>query len=536
MPDDPTIEINGQPLTTGEVERVAIHAASVRLGQVGRERMQASRDLLEAALLDGLPHYGVNTGFGALGRVRIENESLRQLQTNLLRSHSTGVGQPLPTAVVRAMMLLLAASLARGHSGVRPVVAAGLIELLNAGVTPRVPEIGSVGASGDLAPLAHVGLVLLGEGQAEYRGQPIDGSAALRRAGLQPLALEAKEGLALINGTHLMAGRAALLVAAFERLFPAALMAAAMSVDTCRATDSTLDPRVHELRGQHGQQLVAKSLRAMLADSEIVRSHVENDPRVQDPYSFRCCPAVLGAAWDAFIYVRQRVTAELGAVTDNPLVLEENGRGEIVSGGNFHGMPVALPLDVLSIALSHVAGISERRVFYMLSGSEPEAALPTFLTPQAGLQSGLMIAQYTAAACCNELIGLANPASVANLSTSAGMEDYNSFGPRSAAKAARATELVRAVIAIELLCAATGLDHHRPLRSGRAVEAGFALIRERVAPLTSDRPPAPDIRAIEELIEQGALRNLSPLELPGSTVENSDRTDNGPGRVGGAPG
>ncbi len=506
----PLIELNGQPLTTGEVERVALQAAIVGLGQTGRDRMQASRALLESALLDGLPHYGVNTGFGALGRVRIEPESLRQLQTNLLRSHSTGVGQPLPSSVVRAMMLLLAASLARGHSGVRPVVAESLIDLLNAGVSPLVPETGSVGASGDLAPLAHVGLVLLGEGQAEYEGRIIDGRTALQRAGRQPLTLEAKEGLALINGTHLMAGRAALLVEACDRLFQAALLAAAMSVDTCRATDSTLDPRVHAIRGQQGQQYVARQLRAMLDGSEIVRSHIENDPRVQDPYSFRCCPAVLGAAWDAFDYVRQRVAAELSAVTDNPLVLEKTGMGEIVSGGNFHGMPVALPLDVLAIALSHVAGISERRVFYMLSGSEPEAALPTFLTPQAGLQSGLMIAQYTAAACCNELIGLANPASVANLSTSAGMEDYNSFGPRSAAKAARAAELVRAVIAIELLCAATGLDHHRPLRSGEAVEAGFAIIRQHVAPLTCDRPPAPDIRAIEGLIDDGAFAGLIP--------------------------
>ena len=238
-------------------------------------------------------------------------------------------------------------------------------------------------------------------------------------------------------------------------------------------------------------------MRSLLEESEIVKSHLENDPRVQDPYSFRCCPAVLGAAWDAFGYVRDRITDELAAVTDNPLVFAAAaGGGDIVSGGNFHGMPVALPLDTLTICITHVAGIAERRVFHMLSGADAEAELPSFLTPQAGLQSGLMIAQYTAAACCNELIGLSNPSSVVNLSTSAGMEDYNSFGPRSAAKARRAIELARSVVAIELLCAATGLDHHRPLQSGTLVERAYNIIREQVEPLVQDRSPAPDIRIL----------------------------------------
>ena len=381
-----------------------------------------------------------------------------------------------------------------------------LVDLLNLGITPVVPETGSVGASGDLAPLAHIALSLFGEGEVLFEGHVVPAAAALQAAGLRPLELAAKEGIALINGTHLMAARAALLMQEFERLFDAAVVAAAMSVDACRATDATLDPRVHAVRRQPGQILVAQWMQACLAGSEIVKSHLENDPRVQDPYSFRCCPAVLGAAWDQFVYVRQAVDNELGAVTDNPLLFETAGQPAIVSGGNFHGMPLALPLDALAMAICHIAGISERRTFHMLSGQDAEAELPTFLTPQAGLQSGLMIAQYTAAACCNELIGLATPASIANITTSAGMEDYNSYGPRSAAKAARGMQLARSVVAIELLCAASGLDYHRPLKSGQRVEAAYEAIRAQVPPLMEDRPPSPDIHAIEALIEKGTFR------------------------------
>ena len=460
---------------------------------------------LLAAMQGAEPIYGVNTGFGALGRIRIESSELRRLQLNLIRSHSTGVGPDFPTDVVRGAMLVLGGCLSRGYSGVRREVVDRIVQLLNAHITPCVPEKGSVGASGDLAPLAHIALVLVGEGQATWNGVTVPGQVALQQAGIEPLVLEAKEGIALINGTHLMASQAALLVADFQRLLDAALVATAMSVDACRATDSTLDDRVHDLRQQPGQRVVAERLRHFLAGSEIIRSHAENDPRVQDPYSFRCSPAVLGAAWDLFQYVKQTVIAELAAVTDNPLVFSGPGREEVVSGGNFHGMPLALPLDCLAIAVAHVAGIAERRVYHMLSGTDPEAELPTFLTPQAGLQSGLMISQYTAAACCNEIIGLTQPASVINLPTSAGMEDYNSFGPQSAAKAVRAIQLARSVVAIELMCASQGLDHHRPLRSGDIVERAYQAIRQVVPPLAEDRPPAPDIRAIEILIDQGAF-------------------------------
>lgn len=375
-----------------------------------------------------------------------------------------------------------------------------LLAVLNAGITPVVPSVGSVGASGDLAPLAHIALVPIGEGRARVHGRgEVKGAEALSGAGIAPLQLEAKEGLALINGTHLMAAQAALLCRDFETTFEAALAAAAMSIDACRATDAFLDARVHQARSQPGQTHVARCLRELLAGSEIVPSHQENDPRVQDPYSLRCAPQVLGAAWDCLGYVKQAVERELGAVTDNPLVFSSGGE-PIVSAGNFHGMPLAIPLDALAIALAHVAGISERRTFWMLAALDPEAHLKPYLSPNPGLSSGMMIAQYTAAACCNEIIGLATPASVANISTSAGMEDYNSFGPRSAAKARRAMELAQRVIAIELLCAAQGLEAHRPLKSGAGVEAAHAKVRRASPALTEDRSLSADIEAVAALI------------------------------------
>ena len=487
------LTLDGGPLTIEEVVQVARHNRHVRIGNEAMRRLAASRARVEACLGDGRAHYGINTGFGSLSQQRVGRDDLAQLQVNLVRSHAAGVGEPLPREVVRAMMLLLAASLSRGLSGVRPAVVERLVALLNAGVTPVVPSIGSVGASGDLAPLAHAALVLMGEGQAEIRGRVLSGSEALREAGIAPLALEAKEGLALLNGTHLMAAWGALLSADFERLFGGALAACAMSIDGCMATDAVLDPRLHEARRQPGQAYVAERLRALLAGSEIVRSHRENDPRVQDPYSLRCAPAVLGAAWDAACYVKLAVERELHAVTDNPLVFDD---GSVVSGGNFHGMPVAIPLDVLTIAVAHVAGIAERRVFTMLAGSDPASGLRPFLAARPGLQSGLMIVQYTAAACCNELAGLSAPASVVNLPTSAGMEDYNSFGPRAAAKASRALELARHVVAIELLCAAEAVDCHRPLRSGDGVERAHAMVRSVVPRLTGDRALSEDVKRI----------------------------------------
>ncbi len=502
-----TLALEGGALDFAQVEQVARQARPVVVGEGARDRLTRSRTTLEAAIAGGQALYGVNTGFGSLSRQRIPEKDLAEVQHNLLRSHAAGIGESLPRDVVRAMLLLLAASLSRGHSGVRPEVVDRVVALLNAGITPVVPEVGSVGASGDLAPLAHAALVLIGEGFA-YVGdkrEPMPGAEALRSAGLGPLVLAAKEGLALINGTHLMAARGALILADVERVFDAALVAAAMSLDAARGTDAALDERAHAIRRQPGQMRVAARLRSMLASSEIVRSHVQNDPRVQDPYSFRCAPQVMGAALDAIEYVRGAVQYELDAVTDNPLVFETDDPNvrSVVSAGNFHGLPLALPMDTLAIALVPLAGMAERRVFNLLAASDPETHLRPHLSPSPGLHSGLMITQYTAAACVNEMIGLSMPASVSNISTCAGMEDYNSFGPRSVAKARRCIELCARVVAIEMLCAAEGIEYHRPLKSGDVVERAHGLIRSVAPRLVADRPPSPDIEAVARLIFQG---------------------------------
>lgn len=498
------------PLWARTVVDVAREGRRVELTSRAKARLRKGRSALELTLNDGEAHYGINTGFGSFSRQRIPPSDLRDLQRNLIRSHAAGVGDPLPTDLVRGMMLLLAASLSRGHSGVRPLVVQTLVEMLNRRVHPVVPSVGSCGASGDLAPLAHVVLVSIGEGHAEFNGRLLSGSAAMKAAKISPLSLEAKEGLALINGTHLMAASAALLIHDFDRLLEAAIIAAAASIDACRATDAFLDERVHELRGQVGQMYVAQRIRGLLKGSRILPSHRENDPRVQDPYSLRCSPQVLGAVVDAADYAGEVFMTELLAVTDNPLVfsrLTPSGKNatDIVSAGNFHGMPLAIPLDTLAIALCHVAGISERRIYHMLSAFDTEAGLAPYLSPKPGLHSGLMIAQYTAAACCNELIGLATPASVANLSTSAGMEDYNSWGPRAAAKARRSLDLATTVVAIELICAAEAIERHRPLRSSPVIEKIVGKVRRRVPRLVADRPPAPDIAAVAAMISSGDI-------------------------------
>jgi len=506
MPDHGAeVVLDGSPLTIGRVHDVAVQGAWASIAASVRPALKASRGVIESMLDDGEAHYGINTGFGSLSKNRIGRDELAQLQVNLVRSHAAGVGAPLDTPSVRATMLCLAASLCRGLSGVRPELPELIVGLLNHGITPIVPEVGSVGASGDLAPLSHIAEVLIGEGRVLVGEQEMGGAEAMEQAGLAPIALSAKEGLALINGTHLMCGRAALIADGLERLFDAAVAATAMSMDACKATDSFLDPRVHAARGHEGSSVIAERLRRLLEGSEILPSHRENDPRVQDPYSLRCAPYVLGAAWDLWNYVKLQIERELGAVTDNPLVFADDSGEPVVSAGNFHGMPIAIPLDAIAIALSHIAGISERRTFLMLAAGDPVPGLTPYLSKRPGVQSGLMIAQYTAAACCNELIGLAAPASVANLSTSAGVEDYNSFGPRSAAKAMRALELARSVVAIEMVCAAQGIEAHRPLKSGAGVEHALASVREVVEPFDEDRSPAPDFAALSERIEAGAF-------------------------------
>ncbi|MEM1072016.1 MAG: histidine ammonia-lyase [Planctomycetota bacterium] len=512
MTDAPLV-LDGSPLRIEHVDAVARRAIPVRLAESQRPLLDRARAALDRVASDGEPHYGVNTGFGSLSRTRVGTDELVQLQLNLVRSHAAGIGEPLPDETVRAMLVILAASLSRGASGVRPIVVETILGLLNAGVTPIVPSIGSVGASGDLAPLAHASLVLLGEGRARVGDTQLPGAEALAAAGLKPLSLAPKEGLALINGTHLMAAEASLLLVDTAHVLAAGLVAGGLAIDACKATDAFLDTRVASLRAHPGVGHAASILRDLLAGSEIVDSHKLNDSRVQDPYSLRCQPQVLGAVIESCRAIARSVRLELGAVTDNPLLFEGEGTGTLVSAGNFHGMPIALPLDHLAIALSHIAGMSERRVFYMLAGTDTEAALRPYLATRPGLTSGLMIVQYTAAACCNELIGLASPASVANLSTSAGVEDYNSFGPRSAAKARRAVELTASVVASELMCAAEAIDHHRPLRTGHVLERAHAMVRERVDRLEDDRSPSGDLETLRDAIVAGEFGALVDLVL-----------------------
>ncbi|MEL7484088.1 MAG: histidine ammonia-lyase [Planctomycetota bacterium] len=509
------IVLDGAPLAITDVVAVARGGVPVRLADDARRSVASARDKLKRIATDGLPHYGVNTGFGSLARERVSDEELDQLQVNLIRSHAAGIDSPLSTETVRATMLILAASLARARSGVRPEVIEQLVLMLNAGVTPVVPAIGSVGASGDLAPLAHIACGMTGSGESIVNGAGYPANHALARADLEPIRLKAKEGLALINGTHLMAASACLVVADVDRLARAALVAGAMSVDACKASAGPFDPRIAALRNHPGPSKVARSLLKLLADSEIGPSHRDNDPRVQDPYSLRCQPQVLGAVLDGFDSLRTATERELGAVTDNPLLV---GDGDLVSGGNFHGMPIALPLDHAATLIAPIAGMAERRVFWMLAAIDSESGLSPHLASRPGVTSGLMIAQYTAAAACNEIIGLCHSATAMNISTCAGVEDYNSFGPRAAAKARRALELAESVVAIELLCASEAIEFHRPHRTGRPLEAVHAMIRERVDRFTTDRSPSPDIETIVSLIREGGLDRFVSLEDTGEVT------------------
>lgn len=499
---DPVM-LDGGPLSIDDVVAVARHDRSARLGDRCRKVVDAARQVVERTAGDSEATYGINTGFGSLARQRIAPDDVRLVQRNLIESHAAGVGEPLPPDVVRAMMLIMAASLARGRSGVRCDLIERVLSLLNAGITPVVPSRGSVGASGDLAPLAHAARALLGEGEVVVNGERVPAATALRQAGLQPITLEAKEGLALINGTHLMCAIGTLTLHDVQRIVDAAICAAALAVDACRASGEPFDERIHDARKQPGQMRVAAAMRELLLGSQITESHRVNDPRVQDPYSLRAAPQVLGAVLDTVNTVRTTFEFELDAVSDNPLVFVDGDDADILSGGNFHGAPLAIAMDQLKIALAHMAGIAERRVYWLLAASDSENPINTYLSPQPGLHSGMMIVQYTAAACCNELQTLATPASVANIPTSAGMEDYNSMGVTSAHQLRAAVDLARHVVAIELLVMAEALEYHRPLRSGAGVERAHDLVRDVVPRLTDDRPPAPDIAAIEKIIRAG---------------------------------
>src|SRR5579875_2675027 len=499
--------LDGQALTVPEVLAVARHHAPVALGTQSLKGIREARAVIDKLANEDQKVYGVTTGFGHLSRVRIPHDQLVDLQHNLLRSHASGVGEPLNEEITRAIMLLLAASLARGNSGVRPEVVQLLISMLNTRIYPRIPSRGSVGASGDLAPLAHLGLVIIGEGEAFYDGRLVTGAEALRYADLEPLQLHAKEGLALINGTHLMEAIAVLTLADAQALLRAAEIAAAMSIEGLLGSHKPLDPRIHERRGQIGQQVAAARLRELVKNSEINASH-QDCARVQDPYTLRCAPQVLCAVRDALEYCAGVFERELGAVTDNPLIFPEDG--DVLSGGNFHGQPLALALDTMALAVAQLASFSERRIYNLMGPHDWDAnGAPLFLTPNPGLNSGFMIVQYVAAALTNEIKVLAHPASIDSIPTSAGMEDFNSMGATSAHKMLRILEQARQVVAVEFLSAAQMLDFRLPLKPGDGVRRAFDIVRSYVPKLEQDRAMSRDIETLAQAIKDGVFDQLA---------------------------
>ena len=495
------IELTGDGLAVEDVESVAFGRATVRLGDRAIGRIEASRALIERAVEAGTPTYGVNTGFGRFVDVAIAHDEVARLQLNLLRSHACGVGEPFPTEVVRAAILLRANALATGASGVRRETVELLLALLAAGVHPRVPSRGSLGASGDLAPLAHLALPLVGEGEAEVGGELLPGAEALRRAGLEPLVLGAKEGLALINGTQFMTAIAALVLARADRLVKIADLAASLSVEAVRGSRTPFSPEIQALRPHPGQVASAANMYGLLDNSEINESH-RWCGRVQDAYSLRCSPQVHGACRDALDYVRRVVSIEVNAATDNPLVFAE--AGEVLSNGNFHGEPVAIALDTATIALAELAGIAERRIERMVNPTMSEG-LPPFLTEEGGLNSGFMIPHYVAASLVAENKVLAHPASVDSIPTSAGQEDHVSMGATAAVHCWQVCANVERVLAVELLCGAQGIDFLAPLRPGPGVAALHAALRERSPHLADDRSLTADIESVAGGIRDGSL-------------------------------
>jgi histidine ammonia-lyase len=494
------LELDGQQLTLEEVARVARGEERVSLAASARERMGASRSVVERIVAESRVVYGVNTGFGKLSDVTVPAEELRELQLNLVRSHSCGVGEPLSEEETRAMMLLRANVLALGLSGARAVVAETLVAMLERKVRPVIPEKGSVGASGDLAPLSHLALCAVGEGEAFHEGERLAGGEALRRAGVEPLTLEAKEGLALLNGTQALTAVGALALERAETLTRAADVSGAMSLEALKGTPAAFDERVHRARPHRGQVEVAAHLRELLRDSEIRASHVEGDPRVQDAYSLRCMPQVHGATRDALLHARTSVEIETGGATDNPLVFAETG--EVISGGNFHGAPLALAFDYAGLALVHLGNIVERRVDRLVNPEKNEG-LPAFLTARAGVESGYMVPQIVAVALLNECKVLAHPASVDNLPTDGGKEDHVSMGMTAALKLRRIVENVERVVAIELLASAEGLEYRAPLRPGRGARRAYETLRSHAPRLTRDRPLAQDIERVAAALRRG---------------------------------
>jgi histidine ammonia-lyase len=526
-PDDPVV-LTGADLTIGDVEAVARGRRRAVLDGAARGRMQESRDLIEQLVADGEIVYGVTTGFGDLANRFVAPADAPRLQENLLMSHAAGVGEPLDQEIVRAMLLLRANTLALGHSGCRPLLVDRLLDFLELGVHPIVPAQGSVGASGDLAPLAHLALPLIGRGQVELRGHHTPALVALRELGLEPLVLQAKEGLALLNGTQLMSAIGALLLADADRLGRTASVAAAMSVEALLGTDVAFSAAYQLARPHPGQIAVAAELRHLLRDSGFQASHKATAHRVQDPYSLRCVPQVHGAVRDALDHLRRVLDIEMNSATDNPLVFPEGGvaaedalatgGGRVISGGNFHGEPVALALDFAKLAISELGSISERRTALLLD-ARLNGGLPAFLAPSSGLDSGLMILQYTAAALASENKVLVHPASADSVPTSANQEDHVSMGPIAARHARTVLEHVERILAIELLVAAQAIDLRReilaadaatpdPPTPGAGVSEAHLRIRAVALRVDADREPGPDLAAAMRLVRVGALVDL----------------------------
>ena len=496
-----TIEILPGKLTLEQLQ--IIHAGNIHLTLPAScgAAIRASQAMVQHAADGDAPVYGVNTGFGKLANQRISKAELATLQLNLIRSHCVGVGEPLAPDVVRLMLALKAASLARGYSGVREVVIQTLLDVHNAGLVPMIPSQGSVGASGDLAPLAHMTLALIGEGNMLRNGDIIPASVALKEAGIPPLTLAAKEGLALINGTQTSTALALHALLSFEPVLEAALVIGALTVDAARGSDGPFDPRIHEVRGQPGQIDVAQYYRALLLGSEIRLSHVDGDDRVQDPYSLRCQPQVVGACLDQLRHAAKVLLCEANAVTDNPLVFAENGA--MISGGNFHAEPVALAADGMALAIAEVGAIAERRIAMLIDAGV--SRLPPFLTANAGLNSGFMIAHVTAASLASENKSLAHPASVDSLPTSANQEDHVSMATFAARRLQAMISNTANILGIELLAAAQGIEFLRPLKSSVALENVHALLREKIPAMAEDRYLAPDMAHATELVRRGAF-------------------------------
>lgn len=502
-----TLILNGQPLSLREIEAVSLAACAVTIAPDALSRVAESRALIEGILAAGETVYGVNTGFGKLSDVSIPPDRLAELQINLVRSHAGGVGQPLSEAESRAMLLLRANVLAKGFSGVRPDLLKLLVALANAGVHPVIPEKGSVGASGDLAPLAHLALVVIGEGEAFYRGERIAGGEALRRAGLEPLRLTAKEGLALLNGTQAMTAVGALAVARARRVAQLCDLAGAMSLEALMGTPAAFDTRIHLARPHAGQIASAAHLIRLLEGSEIRESHREHDSRVQDAYCLRCMPQVHGAVRGVLEHVSGVLEIEAGSATDNPLIFPDHfsktrDHGVVISGGNFHGAPLAYAFDYVALAVTDLAGITERRIDRLLNPDINEG-LPAFLSTDPGLSSGFMMAQIVAAALINECQVLSHPSSTGSIPTDGGKEDHVSMGMTGAIKLRQIVEHAERIVAIELMCAAQALDFRSPLKSSPEIERARAVVRSVVPRLERDRVLAPDIEALSAAVRAG---------------------------------